>query len=154
MPVMSLMNSSEKAPAVATPPGATQPNSHELEASVKKAARTYLLVGILLFCGTLTTVAVATVPWLDIGEHGFDKWDALLGLGIATFKASLVAAVFMHLNHERRLIYVFMTIAALHVSGMFIGTYWHYADFVHDRFFFGNTKPKPNSLLGGQPASP
>lgn len=149
---MKSMHSSDKAPTVATSAETTQPDSHELDLSVKKATRTYLFVGLILFCGTLATVAVATVPWLDVGDHGFDKWDALLGLSIATFKASLVAAVFMHLNHERRLIYVFMTIAAMHVTGMFVGTYWHFKDFVHDRFFFGNTTPKPNSPLGGQHA--
>lgn len=130
--------------------GAAPPDSHELDVSVKKATRTYLLVGLLLFCGTMATVAVATVPWLDVGEHGFDAWDAMLGIGIATFKASLVAAVFMHLNHERRLIYVFVTLAAIHGIGLFIGTYWHFRDFVHDRFFFGNTSPYPNSQLGGR----
>jgi cytochrome c oxidase subunit IV len=144
------MQSPDKAPADPTPRNTTRPDSHELELSVKKATRTYLLVGLLLFCATLATVAVATVPWLDIGAHGFDKWDAFLGIGIATFKSSLVAAVFMHLNHERRLIYGFMTLAALHVTGLFIGTYWHYRDFVHDRYFFGNTRPEPNSQLGGR----
>jgi caa(3)-type oxidase subunit IV len=58
-----------------------------------------------LLVGTVLTVLVATVPALDIGRHGFDAWDAVLGLIIATTKASLVAAIFMHLNHEKKLIY-------------------------------------------------
>ncbi len=111
-------------------------DAHELEESVRKATRTYLLVGLILFCGTIATVAVATVPWLDVGDHGFDKWDAILGLFIASFKASLVAAVFMHLNHERAMVYFFIGLASIHAIGMFVGTYWHFADFVHDRFFF------------------
>lgn len=79
-------------------------HAHELEESVRKAKKLYLIVGLLLFCATGATVAVATVPWLDVGGHGFDGWDALLGLGIASFKATLVAAIFMHLSpcrHER-----------------------------------------------------
>jgi caa(3)-type oxidase subunit IV len=48
---------------------------------------------------------VATGPALDIGGHGFDVWDAVLGILIATTKATLVAAIFMHLNHEKKLIY-------------------------------------------------
>jgi caa(3)-type oxidase subunit IV len=151
---MKPVSLSEKALAAHVPSGATPPDPLELDASAEKATRIYLLVGLLLLCGTLATVAVASVPWLDVGEHGFDKWDALLGLGIATFKASLVAAVFMHLNHERRLIYVFMTIAAIHVTGLFIGTFWHFRDFVHDGFFFGSTRPHPNSQLGGQDTAP
>jgi caa(3)-type oxidase subunit IV len=122
----------------APPPGTKLSDAHELEESVGRATRTYLFVGLLLFCGTIATVLVATVPWLDIGGHGFDKWDAMLGLGIATFKASLVAMVFMHLNHERRLVYVFMVIAAMHAFGLFFGTYMHFADFVHDRHFFAS----------------
>lgn len=106
-----------------------------MEVSVKKALRLYLFVGAALFAGTIATVAVATVPWLDIGDHGFDKWDALLGLAIASVKASLVAMVFMHLNHERVLIYSFIILATIHAIGMFLGTYWHFADFINDPHF-------------------
>lgn len=102
--------------------------------------RLYLVVGLVLFFGTAATVAVATVPWLDVGEHGFDKWDAILGLAIASFKASLVAMIFMHLNHERAFVYGIIVLAALHAIGMFVGTYWHFADFIHDRYFFGTPR--------------
>ncbi len=73
--------------------------------AIKKSIRTYLFVGGILFLGTITTVLVATVPWLDVGAHGFDKWDCVLGLTIATIKAGLVAFVFMHLNHEKKAVY-------------------------------------------------
>jgi caa(3)-type oxidase subunit IV len=73
--------------------------------AIQKAKKTYLLVFGALLVGTVLTVLVATVPALDIGGHGFDMWDAVLGLCIATTKASLVAAIFMHLNHEKKLIY-------------------------------------------------
>ncbi len=73
--------------------------------AIKKSVRLYIKVGIILFIGTIVTVAVATVPWLDVGGHGFDVWDMVLGLAIASVKASLVAAIFMHLNHEKSLIY-------------------------------------------------
>jgi caa(3)-type oxidase subunit IV len=73
--------------------------------AIKKATRLYLFIGLILFGGTLLTVAVAMVPWMDVGHHGFDVWDMVLGLCIATVKASLVALIFMHLNHEKRLIY-------------------------------------------------
>ena len=73
--------------------------------AIKKATRLYLFIGAILFGGTLLTVAVAMVPWMDVGHHGFDTADMILGLAIATVKASLVALIFMHLNHEKRLIY-------------------------------------------------
>ena len=73
--------------------------------AIKKATRLYLLIGLVLFGGTLLTVAVATVPWLDFGKHGFDTADLMIGLLIASVKATLVAAIFMHLNHEKRLVY-------------------------------------------------
>jgi caa(3)-type oxidase subunit IV len=72
---------------------------------IKKHTATYLMVGTILFAGTLATVAVAEVPWLDINHHGFDWADMTLGLIIASIKASLVALIFMHLNHEKKMIY-------------------------------------------------
>ncbi|MEO5713488.1 MAG: cytochrome C oxidase subunit IV family protein [Luteolibacter sp.] len=72
---------------------------------IKKAVRTYLFVGGILFLGTIITVLVATYPPFDVGAHGFDKWDCILGLTIATIKASLVGAIFMHLNHEKKAVY-------------------------------------------------
>lgn len=73
--------------------------------ALQKSLRLYKMIGGVLFAGTVITVLVATMPWLDFGKHGFDTMDMILGLAIATVKASLVAAIFMHLNHEKRLIY-------------------------------------------------
>lgn len=74
--------------------------------AIQKAKKTYLLVFAALLFGTVVTVLVATVPALDVGDHGFDMWDAILGLLIALTKVTLVAAIFMHLNHEKKLIYI------------------------------------------------
>lgn len=73
--------------------------------AIQKSLRLYKLIGGVLFAGTVITVMVATMPSLDFGKHGFDTADMVLGLLIASVKASLVAAIFMHLNHEKRLIY-------------------------------------------------
>jgi caa(3)-type oxidase subunit IV len=72
---------------------------------IKKAVKSYIVIGLVLFIFTGVTVAVATIPALDIGVHGFDVMDMILGLAIATFKATLVGYVFMHLNHEKKAIY-------------------------------------------------
>ena len=68
--------------------------------AIKKSVRTYLFVGGILFLGTIITVLIATVPALDVGHHGFDAMDCVLGLTIATIKACLVAFIFMHLNRS------------------------------------------------------
>jgi len=80
---------------------------------IKKATRLYTKIGAILFVFTVVTVMVATIEWLDFGAHGFDAADAVIGLAIATFKASLVMLIFMHLNHEKGLIYFFYGLAIL-----------------------------------------
>ncbi|MEK7954350.1 cytochrome C oxidase subunit IV family protein [Luteolibacter soli] len=127
----------------------TEPARSNQEA-VRRTLRLYAFVGLLLFCGTAATVAVATVPWLDVGKHGFDTADMCLGLLIATIKASLVAAIFMHLNHERRLVYWLVGLAFVHCAGMIAFTMLAEADSIRDPYFFhGERKPDK----GGVPVS-
>jgi len=124
--------------------------AHSNPEAVRRTLRLYALVGLVLFCGTAATVAVATVPWLDVGKHGFDGADMILGLCIATFKALLVAAIFMHLNHERRLIYWLIGLALVHCAGMIAFTMLAEADGIRDPYFFhGERKPEH----GGVPLS-
>jgi caa(3)-type oxidase subunit IV len=105
--------------------------------SVRKSIRTYLIVGGILFIGTIVTVMVATVPALDVGHHGFDMWDAILGLAIAATKASLVAAVFMHLNHEKKAVYWIFGSGIVFVIALFALTGLAKWDPIYDPFFFG-----------------
>lgn len=70
---------------------------HNVEA-IRKETRTYIGVFIALAVLTVLTVAVSYFhmpPVLGIG----------VALLIAAFKGSLVAGFFMHLRHERKLIY-------------------------------------------------
>lgn len=71
---------------------------HSDVAEVKKSVRTYLMVFGSLMVLTVVTVAVAS---LQVGV-GLGIAIALI---IAATKASMVAAVFMHLSHEKRWIY-------------------------------------------------
>ena len=86
----------------------------ETPEEIAKHRKHYWLVGILLCCGTIVTILLGInlyaeiLVFLDFGEPGVDAPDVFLGLGIATFKASLVCLIFMHLNHERGLIYKFL----------------------------------------------
>ena len=67
-------------------------------AEVKKSVRTYMLVGALLYAGTIITVAVNQV-------HLAVPLAITVALIIATIKGSAVASVFMHLSHEKKWIY-------------------------------------------------
>ena len=66
-------------------------NAH---ADVQKHVRLYLIVFASLLVGTVLTVAAAR---MDFGGH----WNIVVALAIAGVKASLVAAIFMHLKWER-----------------------------------------------------
>jgi len=72
-------------------------HSNDVE-TIRKETRTYINVFIALAVLTVLTVGVSYFhlpPVLAIG----------VALVIATFKGSLVAGFFMHLLHERKLIY-------------------------------------------------
>jgi caa(3)-type oxidase subunit IV len=95
---------------------------------IKKAQKLYLLIGALLFVFTVVTVAVATQPWLDFGGHGFDMADMTIGLLIATVKATLVGAIFMHLNHEKKLVYYVFGVGGIMAVALMALTALHYID--------------------------
>ena len=71
---------------------------HSDPAEIKKSIRTYMIVGAVLYLGTIITVAVNQV-------HLVVPLAITVALIIATVKGSLVASVFMHLNHEKKWIY-------------------------------------------------
>jgi cytochrome c oxidase subunit 4 len=75
--------------------------SHD-PAEVKKHVRGYLVVFLALACLTVLTVKVSTL-------HLTTGWAIGVALVIATTKASLVAAYFMHLISERPLIYLILS---------------------------------------------
>jgi caa(3)-type oxidase subunit IV len=77
-------------------------DAHLEPVDLSKSIRTYLKVGGVLIGGTVLTVAVAYIPWMQTGIHSV---DICIGLLIAAIKVSFVALIFMHLNHERGLIY-------------------------------------------------
>jgi caa(3)-type oxidase subunit IV len=88
---------------------------------IQKHVKTYLMVGATLLLFTGVTVLVRTVPFFDFGVPGVDAPDIAFGLVIATFKSSLVMLIFMHLNHERGLIYkvlVFTVAFAVSLMGL------------------------------------
>jgi cytochrome c oxidase subunit 4 len=82
--------------------------------------------GYLMVFGTLLILTVATVgaSYLDLPVGP----TVALGLTIATVKAALVAAFFMHLRHERALIYAALSLTAVLAVALFAFTLWTEAD--------------------------
>jgi cytochrome c oxidase subunit 4 len=114
--------------------------------AIKKSVRTYLFVGGILFLGTIITVLVASVEALDVGKHGFDAMDCILGLTIATIKASLVAFIFMHLNHEKKAVYWLFASGLCMVCSLAGLTALAIFDPIHDPLFFGEESTTPKML--------
>ena len=66
--------------------------------AVKKSVRTYWMIGAALYVATVITVAVNQV-------HLAVPLAITVALIVAIIKGSMVAAVFMHLSHEKQWIY-------------------------------------------------
>lgn len=72
---------------------------------VRRHVRSYVVVFVALLCLTLVTVAVS---YLHLARPA----AIALALIIASVKASLVGAFFMHLISERRVIYAVLALTA------------------------------------------
>jgi caa(3)-type oxidase subunit IV len=90
------------------------PSEHEEYAhGIQKHVRGYLLVGGLLLAFTAVTVALSYV------DFGARKANIAVAMLVATLKAGLVAAIFMHLAAEKRLIYRILIFTGLFVFALF-----------------------------------
>lgn len=109
-------------------PPTTEPVDHETEAyapnthDVSKHVRGYLLVGATLLIFTGITVALSYV------HLGSQKANIAVAMIVATFKAGLVAYIFMHLSAEKKLIYRILLFTAIFVFGLFWLTYLAWYD--------------------------
>jgi caa(3)-type oxidase subunit IV len=97
-------------------------HAHDDHHDVGKHVRKYLMVGALLMIFTIITVALS---YFDFGSH---KANIAVGMLVATFKAALVAAIFMHLSAEKQLIYRVLLFTVFFVLGLFWLTYLHWYD--------------------------
>ena len=98
---------------------------HDHAHDVSKHVKGYLMVGGLLIIFTGITVGLSYVP--------FDKWwgpgwNIIIAMIVATFKAGLVAAIFMHLKGEKWTIWKFLLFTAFFCAGLFFLTLLHWAD--------------------------
>lgn len=104
--------------------------SHDLS----KTKKSYAAVGIALLVFTVVTVTIGLAPMFDLGPPGPDGIDFVLGLAVASVKASLVALIFMHLNHEKGLIYKILLFTFLFFLGLMILTIFADLDPIREQF--------------------
>ena len=71
---------------------------HADQEAIKKSVRSYMIVGALLLVFTAVTVAANRL-------HLAVPLAITVALIIAATKGSMVAAVFMHLSHEKKWVY-------------------------------------------------
>ena len=82
--------------------------------AIKKSIRSYMIVGALLLVFTALTVAANQL-------HLAVPLAITVALVIAATKGSMVAAVFMHLSHEKKWIYgVLLLTAVFFVALLFL----------------------------------
>ena len=95
---------------------------HDHDHDISKHVKKYLLVGALLLTFTALTVFLS---YVNFGSH---KANMAVGMVVATIKAGLVAAIFMHLNSERQLIYRVLIFTGFFVIALFWLTYLAWYD--------------------------
>jgi len=71
-----------------------------------KHKRSYWYVFYALIACTFLTVGWA--HYVDLGDPGIDYLDITIGLLISAFKSTLLLFIFMHINHEKGMIYKIM----------------------------------------------
>jgi cytochrome c oxidase subunit IV len=95
--------------------------AHEVAHHVKK----YMMVGAALLVFTGITVGLS---YVDLGTR---KMNIAVAMLVALFKAGLVAAIFMHLSAEKKLIYRVLIFTGLFVFALFWLTFLAWYDPVH-----------------------
>lgn len=89
---------------------------------IQKAVKKYYVIGALLFVFTIITVLLS---YWEMPTHSM---NIVVGMIVATFKASLVALIFMHLNHERSVIYKILAFTTLFVIVLFLLFHFTHSD--------------------------
>ncbi len=98
-------------------------DDHNSPEYIHKTIKKYMMVGGILFGGTVLTVAMY---YVHIPSVAITIAVALL---IATVKAGFVAGVFMHLSDERKMIYGILICTVFFLVGLMGLTLWAMNDF-------------------------
>ncbi len=112
------MNETDHSAELEVAPHETEEYAHDVSHHVRK----YLMVGATLLAFTLITVFLSYV------NFGTQKANIAVAMAVATFKAGLVAAIFMHLSAEKKMIYRILIFTGFFVLGLFWLTYLAWYD--------------------------
>ncbi|MFM7605363.1 MAG: cytochrome C oxidase subunit IV family protein [Prosthecobacter sp.] len=104
-------------------------SDHVDPAELQKHVKKYLLIGGILLAATAATVAIA---FYEFPTHSM---NIIVGMIVATIKASLVALIFMHLNHEKPLIYKFLAFTTVFCIVLFVLFIFSNSDPLNDQNF-------------------
>lgn len=97
---------------------------------IQKSVRKYLIIGGLLIFFTACTVWLS---YVELPTHGL---NILVGMILATIKASMVALIFMHLNHEKSTIYKVLAFTAVFAFVLFVLFYFSNVEgLIHEGFY-------------------
>jgi cytochrome c oxidase subunit IV len=100
--------------------------SDHTQHDISKHIRIYIAVFIALLIGTIVTVGLNAIHFDLIAV------TVSIALAVAFVKASLVAGFFMHLNAERKVIYVILAVTVLFLLGLVFITLFAFSDFPPD----------------------
>ena len=99
-----------------------------------KTKKSFMAVGIALIVFTFVAYALGQWPIFDFGPPGATPMDFILALGLSAVKASLVALIFMHLNHEKGIIYKILLFTFFFFLGLMILTLFTLSDPIVEQF--------------------
>lgn len=98
-------------------------DDHNSPEYIHKTIKKYLMVGGILFAGTVITVAMYYVHFQSVAV------TIGVALLIASVKAAFVAGVFMHLSDEKKMIYGILICTVFFLIGLMGLTLWAMNDF-------------------------
>src|ERR1700743_3126039 len=113
------------APATTTSAHASHGDAHSHD-DIAKHVKGYIIIGVVLILCTGLTVALSYVDFDKM--FGGHNWNFIIAMIVATFKAGLVAAIFMHLKQEKMTIWKFLFFTAFFCLGLFLLTALHWVD--------------------------
>ena len=93
-------------------------SDHDMSSHETHSVRGYIFVFIALIAGTVLTV------WASFIQFPSSEINIAVALTIATVKAFLVVAYFMHLISERKMIYLVMGFTAFFFAALMGLTVW------------------------------
>jgi caa(3)-type oxidase subunit IV len=94
-----------------------QTSEQELQ-DVKKHVRRHIVIAVALAVGSVTTI------WTSQTNFGSFSLNVAATLAIASVQAFLVAAFFMHLLSEKKVIYCFLAFTAIFFAAVIGVTFW------------------------------